>query len=96
MGLPGCTKGVVDPLGGVKSYGHCLGSPIRCCLACYTCLEYSHHNEIKMKNEIHLGNRYSCGMVINLYNMGAKLKLLSNDPQMEGFFYLANEYKAKS
>lgn len=23
------------------------------------------------------------------------LKLLSNDPQMEGFFYLANEYKAK-
>ncbi|CAO95545.1 Putative carbon starvation protein [Erwinia tasmaniensis Et1/99] len=102
VGTAGCVglwgyllyQGVVDPLGGVKSLWPLFGISNQMLAA--VALVLATVVLIKMKR-----NRYIWVTVVpavwllicTTWALG--LKLFSQDPQMEGFFFMASEYKAK-
>ena len=102
IGTAGCVglwgyllyQGVVDPLGGVKSLWPLFGISNQMLAA--VALVLGTVILIKMKRTKYIWVTVIPAvwlLICTTWALG--LKLLSNDPQMEGFFYLANEYKAK-
>lgn len=102
IGTAGCVglwgyllyQGVVDPLGGVKSLWPLFGISNQMLAA--VALVLSTVVLIKMKRTQYIWVTVLPAvwlLICTTYALG--LKLFSDNPQLEGFFFLANEYKQK-
>ncbi|HEI8866656.1 carbon starvation CstA family protein [Serratia sp. AKBS12] len=102
IGTAGCVglwgyllyQGVVDPLGGVKSLWPLFGISNQMLAA--VALVLSSVVLIKMKRTRYIWVTVLPAvwlLICTTYALG--LKLFSDNPQLEGFFFLANEYKQK-
>lgn len=102
IGTAGCVglwgyllyQGVVDPLGGVKSLWPLFGISNQMLAA--VALVLGSVVLIKMKRTRYIWVTVLPAvwlLICTTYALG--LKLLSDNPQLEGFFFLANEYKQK-
>ncbi|TKJ89094.1 carbon starvation CstA family protein [Erwinia persicina] len=103
VGTAGCVglwgyllyQGVVDPLGGVKSLWPLFGISNQMLAA--VALVLASVVLIKMKRTKYIWVTMLPAiwlLICTTWALG--LKLFSNNPQMEGFFYMAREYKAKA
>jgi len=103
IGTAGCVglwgyllyQGVVDPLGGVKSLWPLFGISNQMLAA--VALVLASVVLIKMKRTKYIWVTMLPAiwlLICTTWALG--LKLFSNNPQMEGFFYMAREYKAKA
>ena len=101
LGTAGCVglwgyllyQGVVDPLGGVKSLWPLFGISNQMLAAVARCwVPLSGEDET---HQIHLGHRGACAVAAALHYRALGLKLFSTNPQLEGFFFMANQYKEK-
>ncbi|AXU97704.1 carbon starvation protein A [Erwinia persicina] len=103
VGTAGCVglwgyllyQGVVDPLGGVKSLWPLFGISNQMLAA--VALVLASVVLIKMKRTKYIWVTMLPAIWLLICTTWAlDLKLFSNNPQMEGFFYMAREYKAKA